>query len=245
MQSLGYEGEAPDIDSAPGSSKGRPADPNAADGDTLIFPDGSSLPADGSPPPSEDQSDTLPKFDTLSNWKHGPLDESSVRDAYGLSKDENVQEILTRHQNEQIDSFVEDVGVGAATAQSKVVYSAIGGDQVDEVRDALAPYLMDGHHLDQSVRIIEGGVVTKVLRDHGEDEIPIQDTDIKHAKQVLESGELVEVSQHEKGEVMILRRKLIEGNWLYAGETLVGSARNQVKRPTFRLKTLYWNRGPR
>jgi hypothetical protein len=53
----GFEGEAPNIDAAPG----RPADPEAAGGDTLIYPDGATLPAHGSPPPLEDQSDVLPQ----------------------------------------------------------------------------------------------------------------------------------------------------------------------------------------
>jgi hypothetical protein len=100
----GFEGEAPDFDQAPG----RPVDPDAAGGDTFIFPDGTTVPADGSPPPSEDQSDVLPQG-TVLMVKDGAGNEFDI-DVSGAPKRAHAQ--LRRHLNQIPTQGVRDVVTG-------------------------------------------------------------------------------------------------------------------------------------
>ncbi|MDD9878478.1 MAG: hypothetical protein OXR84_13645 [Magnetovibrio sp.] len=173
-----------------------------------------------------------------------PFDEKAAARAFGLPADGRALATLRARQKADIGAFVDETMKGPKAAKGDIFYDRIDPDQARRIEPHLATYLGRDHNLKHAVRVIDRDAVRHILKEHGADRIPIKPDDIHHAPEVLRTGELVSVHQNDGKEVMILRRKLVDKNWLYVGESIRGSGLERIRRPTLSVKSMYWTEGP-
>lgn len=123
-----------------------------------------------------------------------------------------------------------------------VAYGVVAPQQLDEVSERVLALMPEGSTLDNAVRRMDAAGLRHAYDRHGNDPIPFRPADTAHVADVVEHGELVEIGlNHQRNNLpYVERRRLINGNWLHVGESVVGT-----KRPTMTFQTAFWNPGPK
>lgn len=164
--------------------------------------------------------------ETMLSLSRGGVADTKAWSEFDLHRRENMASLAQRAEAiPHRDGLVDDIRFGVLP---------------DAVREKLASDLAvrDGEH-PFIPRLIDRQGVRHILNEHSADPVPVMASDVVHFPSVLETGEFV-AKTYDKGRPFLTWRKLVDGNWLYVGEEMLGP-----RHPTMRVKTAYWTPGPK